>query len=205
LQDATAQHRGRLADSFDGTDDFVHQLLDVMGTSIGQGPLGQGPDPLVRIEFRGVRGKVFDMETGMLALEFCQQFSVVRSRIVEDRDHWTTQVPQEVAEEHANLFLPNVVEVKLVEKVQVLALRADGDSRDDRDFVPPITMPMHGSLAARGPGLDDIRDQQEPGFVGEDDMGTQPSSVFFTRGQSFFFHLSIAFSSRSTARFSGFW
>jgi hypothetical protein len=148
---------------------------------------------------------VFDMETGMLALEFCQRFSLVRSRIVEDGDHWTTQVPQEVAEEHAHLLLPNVVEVKLVEKAQVLALRADGDSRDDGDFVPSVTMPMHWSLAARGPGLDDIGDQQEPGFVGEDDMGTQPRSFFFTRGQSFRFHCSIDSSSRSTARFSGFW
>jgi hypothetical protein len=34
------------------------------------------------------------METGMLALEFCQRLSVVRSRIVEDSHHWTTQVPQ---------------------------------------------------------------------------------------------------------------
>ncbi len=140
----------------------------------------------------------------MLALELCQQFSVVRSRIVEDRDHWTTQVPQEVAEEHAHLLLSDVVEVKLVEKVQVLTLRADGDSRDDRDFVPPVTMPMHGSLPARGPGLDDIGDQKEPGFVGDDDRGTQPRSVFFTRGQSFFFQFSIAASFRSTARFSGF-
>jgi len=148
---------------------------------------------------------VFDMETGMLALEFCQRFSVVRSRIVEDGDHWTPQVPQQVAEENAHLLLPNVVEVKLVEEAQVVALRADGDSRDDGDLVPPVTMSMHRSLAAGGPGLDDMGDQQEPGLVREDDMGAQPRSVFFTRGQSFRFQRSIASSSRSTARFSGFW
>lgn len=148
---------------------------------------------------------MLDMQTGMLALEFCQRFSMVRCRIVEDGDHWTAQVPQEVAEEDAHLVVPDVVEVKLVEKAQMLALRADGDSRDNRDLVPSVTMPMHGSLAARGPSLDNIRDQQEPGFVGEDDMGAQPHSVFFTRGQSFRFQRSIASSSRSTARFSGFW
>ena len=101
--------------------------------------------------------------------------------------------------------MPNVVEIKLVEKAQMLALRADRDSRDDRDLVPSVAMPMHRSLAARGPSLDDMRDQQEPGFVREDDMGAQPRSVFFTRGQSFRFHCSIASSSRSIARFSGFW
>lgn len=148
---------------------------------------------------------MFDMQTGMLALEFCQRFSMVRGRVIEDGDHRTAQVPQQVAEEDAHLLVPDVVEVKLVEEAQVLTLRADGDSRDNRDLVPSVTMPMHGSLAARGPSLDHMRDQQEPGFVREDDMGAQPRSVFFTRGQSFRFHCSIASSSRSTARFSGFW
>jgi len=148
---------------------------------------------------------VFDMETGMLALEFYQRFPMVGGRIVEDGDHWAAQVPQEVAEEHTHLLVPDVVEVKLVEKAQMLALGADGDSRNDGDLVPSVTMPMHGSLVARGPSLDHIRDQQEPGFVREDDIGAQPRSVFFTRGQSFRFHCRIASSSRSTARFSGFW
>jgi hypothetical protein len=65
-------------------------------------------------------------------------------------------------------------------------------------------VPVHRSLAARRPGLDYIRDQQEAGFVGKDDVGAQPRSVFFTRGHSFCFQRSIASSFRSTARFSGF-
>ena len=141
----------------------------------------------------------------MAALEFRQRFPMVSLRIVQDRDHWTAQVPQEIAEEHAYLVLSDVVEVKLIEKAQALALRADGNARDDRDLVPAAAMPMHGSLAAGRPGLDDIRDQQESGFVGKDDMGTQPRSLFFTRGQSCRFQRSIASSSRSTARFFGFW
>ena len=140
----------------------------------------------------------------MPTLEFCQRFSMVSSRIVQDRDHWTAQVPQQIAKEHANLLLPNVVEVKLVEKAEVLAFGTDGDSRDDGDFVTSVAMPMHRSLAPGRPGLDNIRDQQESGFVGKDDVGTQPRSVFFTRGQSFRFQRSIASSFRSIARFSGF-
>jgi len=165
LQDAAAKFRGRLADAVDGTDQVVHQLLDVVRATVGQISLGLCPDPLVRVEFRGVGGEVFDMEAGMLALEFCQRFSMVRGRVVEDGDHRTAQVPQQVAEEDAHLLVPDVVEVKLVEEAQVLTLRADGDSRDNRDLVPSVTMPMHGSLAPRGPSLDDMRDQQEPGFV----------------------------------------
>jgi len=36
-------------------------------------------------------------------------------------------VPQQIAEEDADLVVPDVVELKLVKKAQVLALRADGD------------------------------------------------------------------------------
>ena len=141
----------------------------------------------------------------MPTLEFRQGLSVVGLRIVQDCDYWTTQVPQEVAEEHAYLLVTDIVEVDLVEKAQMLALRTDSDSRDDGEFVATIAMTMHRSLAPRRPGLDNIRDQQESGFVGKHDVGAQPRSVFFTRGQSFRFHCSIASSSRSTARFFGFW
>lgn len=147
---------------------------------------------------------MLDVKAGMPTLELRQRFSMMSLRVVQDHNHWAAQVPQQIAEEDANLIVPNVVEVKLVEKTQELALRADRDSRDDGDLVTTVTMPMHRSLAARRPGLDHIRDQQESGFVGKDDVGTQPRSVFFTRGHSFCFQCSISSSFRSMARFSGF-
>lgn len=147
---------------------------------------------------------MFDVKAGVPALESRQRFSVMSLRVIQDHDHGAAQVPQQITKEHANLVVPNIVEVKLVEKAQVPALGTDGDPRDDGDFVTAVTVPVHRSLASRRPGLDDIRDQQEPGFVGKDDVGTQPRSVFFTRGQSFRFQRSIASSFRSIARFSGF-
>ena len=147
---------------------------------------------------------MLDVQTGMAALDFCQRFSMVSLGVVQDGDHRAAQVPQEIPQEYANLVVPYVVEVELVEKPQALALGTDGDSRDDGDFVPAVTVPVHGSLTSRRPGLDHMRDQQESGFVGKDDVGAQPRSVFFLRGHSFCFQRSIASSFRSTARFSGF-
>ena len=148
---------------------------------------------------------MLDVKAGMATLELRQRFSMVSLRVVQNRDYRAAHVPQQIAEEDANFVVPNVVEVKLVEQAQTLAFRADRDSRYDGDFVTAVTMPMHGSLAARRPGLDHVGDQQESGFVGKDDVGPQPRSVFFTRGQSFRFQRSIASSFRSIARFSGFW
>ena len=103
---------------------------------------------------------MLDVKTGMPPLELRQRFSLVSSRVVQDRDHWAAQVAQQIAEEDANLVVPNVVEVKLVEKPQALAFGTDGDSRDDGDFVPAVAVPVHRSLASWRPGLDYIRDQQ---------------------------------------------
>ena len=50
---------------------------------------------------------MFDMETGVLALEFCQRFRMVRGRVIEDGDRRTAQVPQQVAEEDARKLAPD--------------------------------------------------------------------------------------------------
>ena len=148
---------------------------------------------------------MLDAETRMLADELAEWFPLVGSRVIQERDHRAAQMPEQVAEELAHLLLPDVLEVELIVETQVVSSRADGDPRDDRDFVPPIAMTMNRSAATGRPGLDHVGDQQESGLVGEDEMGAQPSSVFFTRGQSFRFQRWMASSSRSMARVSGFW
>ena len=125
--------------------------------------------------------------------------------VVEKHDHRAAQVAKQVAEENTNLLLPDVAEPKLIIEAEMFSLGTDGDSRDDGDSVSPIPMAQNRSLAPRGPGLDHVGDQQEPGFVDEDEVGAQPRSVFFTRGHSFCFQRWMAGSSRSTARRCGFW
>jgi len=110
-----------------------------------------------------------------------------------------------MTEEDAHLLLPDVVEPKLVIEAEVLALGTDGDARDHGDSLSPIPRAQDRSLAPRSPGLDYVGDQQEPGFVDEDEVGAQPRGLFFTRAQSFCFQRSMACSSRSSARRSGFW
>ena len=60
-----------------------------------------------------------------------------------------------------------------------MPLGAYGDSRDDGDLVPPsLAMTMDGSFTLGSPSSDYVGNQQEPRFIGKDDMGAQPSSVF---------------------------
>jgi hypothetical protein len=50
--------------------------------------------------------------------------SLVGGRIVQNNDHLAPQVAQQLAEKHANFFLPDIVEVKLIVQTQALAARA---------------------------------------------------------------------------------
>jgi hypothetical protein len=50
----------------------------MVGETIGQVALGQGPDFFVGIGFRRLEGEVLDVKSGMPALESRQRFSMVR-------------------------------------------------------------------------------------------------------------------------------
>jgi len=94
--------------------------------------------------------------------------------------------------------------MELEVEVEAPSSGTDRDRRDGGDTIAPVEMLDDRSLANRRPGLRDRRCQEEARFVGKDDMGTQPSGVFFTRGQSFRTKRRITPSWRSKARFCGF-
>ena len=153
----------------------------------------------------GVGRETLQAQTRMLAQQLIQRFALMGGGVIHKHHDRAAQVSKQMAEEEAHFLLPDVAEPKLVIEAEMLSLRTDGDSRDHGDSLAPIRMAQDRGLAPRGPGLDHVGDQQEPRFVGEDEVGAQPRSVFFTRGQSFCFQRSMACSSRSSARRSGFW
>ena len=180
-------------------------MVEVLRAAVGQVMLRQGPNALVGIQLRCVGGEALQAQALMLAEELMQRGAFMGGGIVQKHDHRTRQVSKQMAEEDAYLLLADIVEPELVIEAEMLAPRTNGDSRDDGDSLASIGMTQDRSLATRSPGLDHGGDQQESGFVDEDEVGAQPRSVFFIRGQSFCFQRSMACSSRSTARRSGFW
>ena len=119
-------------------------------------------------------------------------------------DRRAAKMSEKVAKELTHFVPAYVAGVKLVVQPQVVSSRADRDSRYHRDPVAPIDMTMYWGLTSWGPRFVDRWDQQKARFIDKDEVGTQPTSVFFTRGHSFCFQRSIRSSSRSTARRSGF-
>ncbi len=177
---------------------------EVVGPTVGQTSLGVGPDGFVGVELRGVRRKVFEMQSRESAADFPNRFSFVNAGVVPDDEDVTPKVAQQVPEKFADLVVSNVLRVALEVQADAPAPGSNREARDHRDAIMPVAMMKEGCLTARRPGLSHRGDQEEARLVDEDDVGTQPRSVFFTRSQSLRFQRSIFSSSRSMARRSGF-
>ena len=177
---------------------------EVVRATVGEAPFRVGPDGFVGIELRGVGRKQLEMEPRELAADFSDPFSLVDAGVVPDHDDGPAEMAQQVAEKIAHLVVPDILRVALEVQADTPAAGSNGDSRDHRDAIMPVAMTDDGRLPARRPGLSKRRDQKEARLVDENDVGTQPRSVFFTRGQFLRFQRSIASSSRSSARRSGF-
>ncbi len=177
---------------------------EVIGATVGEAPFGVGPDGFIGIELRGVGRKPLEMESRKPTADFSDPFSFVNARVVPDHDDPPAEMAQQVAEKIAHLAVPDVLGVALKVQADAPMPGRDGDSRDHRDAIMPVAMTDERRLPTRRPGLPDRRNQEEARLVDENDVGTQPRSVFFTRGQFLRFHRSIFSSSRSKARRSGF-
>jgi len=169
LEDAAAQFLWRGSDPVDRSDDIIHQVVSVQRRAVGKFSFGQGPNAFIGIEFGSISGKVLDMETRVPTQELPQRFTVVRGGIVQQDDDRTSEVPQQLPEEQAHLFLADVVEVKQIVEAQVLSLGADRDSGDDGDFVPAsLAMTLKGGAALGCPSLGHQGSQQKARFIGKD-------------------------------------
>lgn len=132
-------------------------------------------------------------------------FCPVDRAVVEQDHEMATDLSKELAEKPGDLRALDIVLEELAMECTVKATRAYGDSGDSRNAVVELVVTKDRGLPDRAPRFAHRRDQQEAGFVDEDDVGRQPCGVFFTVGQTFCFHSSMADSDRSIARRSGFW
>ena len=78
---------------------------------------------------------MLDLQAGMLSEKLFERPSLMGRRIVQSNDHRATQMARQLAEEHADLLLPDIVEVELVVQAEALSSGTHGDSGNDRDLV----------------------------------------------------------------------
>ena len=203
LLDAPAEERWRGGQAADFLGQDVQEVGRRIGPAIGQVGLEVIPHTFVRVEFRGVGREGLQVEAGRAAEELLHGRAVMDPAIVQQHDEVPGDRAQQVAEKGRDLLALDIVRVQVAVQRTPEALGADGDGRDGRDPIMRVPVPHERRLPHRAPRLPDRGDQEEAGFVEEDEVGAQPRGVFFTRGQTACFHAAMAASSRSTARRSG--
>ena len=178
---------------------------DVVRATVGELSFGVRPDRFVGIELRGIGRQTFEMQSGVVTADFSNSISFVNARVVPDDEDVPAKVAQQVSEEFADLVVPDVLRVTPKVQTDPPTPGSNRNARNHRDPIMPVTMMKEGRLTARSPGLSHRGNQEEARLVDEDDVGTQPRSVFFTRGQFVRFQRSMTSSLRSSDRRSGFW
>ena len=97
---------------------------------------------------------------------------------VQERDHLTAQMPQQLSEVIHHLDGGRVPGPNLKIQSHSFALRRHAQSSDDREPLAPVTVAQHGRLTHRCPGARHRRNEQEPAFIKEHQMRA-PSPGFF--------------------------
>lgn len=181
------------------------QVLKIVRLTVGESLLGQSPDTLVRVELGRIRRESLQMNPLCAGAELTHEPAAMRVPAVPQQEDVAVDLTEEGAQEITSLELPDVIPVELKVKVEALATGRNRDTRDHGDAVAPVEVMNRRRLAHGRPGASDRRGQLEARFVGEDEVGTQPLGVFFTRGQSSRTKRRISALLRSSAFFCGFW
>ncbi len=206
FHDAAQQFGWRASDAVNRANDAFHQLIDILWAAVGECPFGQGPNSFIRVKFRSVGREMFDGEPRVSREELPEGPALVRGGVIQENNEGAAELPQQLAQKQADFFLTDVVVEEEVVEAQAVSLGAQRDAGNDGDFIPaPLPIMEEGSRAPRCPSPNHQGSQQKAAFIGKNYVGAQPRGVFFTRGQSFRFQRSMASSSRSRARPSGFW
>lgn len=183
----------------------VHEFVGVIWPTVGHVCLDVRPDHFHRVEFRRIRRECFQVEPWKGGTDLADGPGLMDACVVPQDDDGTTQMGQQVTQKIGHMFRFQVVGREIEVKAQPAFLWAQGKRGDDRNAVAAVSMLQDRGLAFGRPGLSDLRDEEESGFVNEDEMGAQVFGVFFTRGNSSRVQRSISASFRSIARRSGFW
>ena len=205
MGDAPAEIAAVGANGFQGFDHGDHQLREIMSLAIREALLGQLPDALIGVELRRIGREALEVEPRGASAKLTDELASMGIPAVPQDDNVPLELPEQPSQEVAGLELSDVFRVELKMKVEALAAGRNRDSRDDGDPVASIEVMNRGRLTHGSPGAGDRRGQLEAGFVSEDEVGTQPPGVFFTRGQSSRMKRRISALLRSSAFFCGFW
>ena len=176
-----------------------------MRRSVGQAALALRPNVFVGIELRGIRREAVDVKSPATAGEVLihQPPAMYRTTVPQKHD-WSMEVALQVAQKVDDLDARDVRSMKTNIQTQPAANGRNSEGRDRGDTISAVAVVQQRRLASRGPRSSNRRNEQKAAFFYKCEIGAQPTRFFLICGHCFFFHSSMAASSRCGAFRSGF-
>lgn len=190
------------ATDFFGQD--VHQGRLRVWATVGQDSVEVIPYAFVWIQLGGICRESHEMKAARARKKFLHGIASMDLAVVQQNDEMAGNLAQQMTKEEGDFFALDIVLIELTVEGAVKPFWTHRNAGDGRDTVMAIMIRQERSLAHRTPRATHGGNQQEAGFINKDYMGRPERGVFFTAGHTSRFHASMASSSRSIARASGF-
>lgn len=178
--DAGSQQFLGSPDSSDGAGEAAVELIQIAGSTVGQRGIALAPDELGRIEFRRVGGEPLHMDSRTLRQIALDLLAPVDSAAIPQEDDGPPEMPEQMLQERDDMQAREVVATQPDIQADASAVWGNAERIDGRDLVLSVEVVQLRRLSAKRPSALNVRDEQEPTFVEEDQMGSQRPGFFLS-------------------------
>ncbi len=155
------------------------QLSLVEGHAIGSTALEFVPDLLGRIEFRRVTRKGFDLQTGMIVQDLCDERSPVNPTSIPEQNDNSAKMTQKSSEEPGHMGRLEVLLLEANVETHVLSLNRYSEGAEHWDAVMSVEVSENGCCTAESPRPTPGRYEQKAALIKEGNVGAKSSGSFF--------------------------
>jgi len=178
LSQATGQPAGRFFDVAQRVHHQIQQFITALHAGIADRSFRLRPDIFFRVEFRRIGRKPLHAQPPMTTAKR-NHFPIPMNRAaVQERDHRPAQMPQQLSQVSHHVGRRRVPRVNLKIQTQAFAPRRDAQAADDRQSLPPVTVPQHRRLTHWRPSAQHRRNEQKSALINENQMRAQSPGFF---------------------------
>ena len=155
------------------------EMDQIVGNTVGHGPLEMIPHKLRRVEFRGILGESLDAQAWMFPKAGAKGGATMDSAIVPQQDHRTLHGSEQIPEKLGHLGVSEVL-IRMESGIQSNppSLGRHADCRDRLNLAPMAGTLQDRGLSPRRPSPADVRDEQKSTLIEEDQVGPTSVGVF---------------------------
>lgn len=178
VMDTSPQQVLRSSDFPDRTPDTMFQVINSERSGVCELLFGLCPDLFIGIDFWGVGRKTVRMNSGMATKVVAHHAPPMNRTTIPDHLDRPRHLVQQLPQKSHHLFAGNILPMKLRIQSQMPVTWRDSDARNNRDAIPPVTMPQERCFSDRCPCSPNGGDEQKTTLIKEGQVRAAFPSLF---------------------------